>query len=112
MEFGSRSAAWRWAIAALAVVALIVVGSVIYWLADGQGGTADDFRQRVADSGLSVVWSNSGPRGGSGSVETNCGPVDVTVDEIDGELWIQWAGHRELATPETMGALLSCAGSG
>lgn len=66
MEFGSRHPAWRGAIVASAIVALVVVGSLIYWMADGQGGTADDFRQRVTDSELSVVWSNSGPRGGYG----------------------------------------------
>jgi hypothetical protein len=112
MEFGTRHRIWRGAIAAFAIAALIVVGSLIYWLADGRGGTSDDFRQRVADSGLSVVWSNSGPRGGSGSVETSCGPVAVTVDEIDDELWIRWAGHHGLATPETIAALLSCADGG
>jgi hypothetical protein len=93
---------------AVAIVALMVVGSLIYWMADGQGGTPDDFRQRVSETGLNVGWSNSGPRGGSGSVDTSCGPVDVAIDEIDGELWIRWAENREVATPETIDALLSC----
>jgi hypothetical protein len=87
---------------------LIVVGSVIYWLADGRAGTPDDLRQRVNDAGLDVGWSNSGPRGGSGRVETTCGPVDVTIDEIDEELWIRWADNREVLTPGAIDALLSC----
>ena len=93
---------------AVAFVALIVAGSALYWLADGRGGTPDDFRERVSESGLNVDWSNSGPRGGSGSVDTSCGPVDVTLDEIDDELWIRWANTREVVTPETIDALLSC----
>jgi hypothetical protein len=92
----------------VAIVALIVVGSMVYWLADGRVGTPDDFRQRVSDAGLNVDWSNSGPRGGSGSVDTSCGPVDVGIDEIDGELWIRWLGNREVVTPDTIDALRSC----
>jgi hypothetical protein len=92
----------------VAIVALIVVGSMVYWLADGRVGTPDDFRQRVSDAGLNVDWSNSGPRGGSGSVDTSCGPVDVAIDEIDGELWIRWSDNREVVTPETIDALRSC----
>ena len=95
---------WRVAIVAL----LIVVGSIVYWLADDRVGTPDDFRQQVSDTGLDVDWSNSGPRGGSGSVDTSCGSVDVTIDEIDGELWIRWSDNREVVTPETIDALLSC----
>jgi hypothetical protein len=87
---------------------IIVVGSIVYWLADGRVGTPDDFRQRVRDTGLSVEWSNSGPRGGSGSVDTSCGPVDVTIDEIDGQLWIRWSDNREVVTPETIDALRTC----
>ncbi len=92
----------------VAVVALIVAGSVIYWYADGRGGTPDDFRQRVSDTGLNVDWSNSGPRGGTGSVDASCGSTDVTIDATDSELWIRWADNREIVTPETIDALLSC----
>jgi hypothetical protein len=95
-------------VAAVAIVTLIVVGSIVYWLADGRVGTPDDFRQRVSDAGLNVEWSNSGPSGGSGSVDTSCGPVDVTIDEIDGELWIRWSDNREVVTSETIDALRSC----
>ncbi len=93
---------------AVAIVAVLVAGSLIYWLADGRGGTPDDFRRRVSEVGLNVDWSNSGPRGGSGSVDTSCGPVDVTVDLIDDALWIRWAESREVATPGTIDALMSC----
>jgi hypothetical protein len=93
---------------AVAIVALIVVGSIVYWRADDGVGTPDDFRQRVSDAGLNVDWSNSGPRGGSGSIDTTCGPVDVTIDEIEGELWIRWSDNREVVTPETTEALRSC----
>jgi hypothetical protein len=62
----------------------------------------------VADVGLTVDWSNSGPRAGAGSVETSCGPVDVEIDEIDGVLWIRWEENREVATHDAIQALLSC----
>ncbi len=93
---------------AAALVAVIVAGSAIYWLADGRPGSPGDFRDRVSESGLEVEWANSGPRGGTGSVATDCGSVEVTVDEIDGDLWIAWAGHRELATADTIEAITSC----
>lgn len=93
---------------AVAVGALIITGSLVYWIADGRVGTPEAFRQRVNDVELEVGWFSSGPRGGVGSVETSCGPVEVTIDEIDDVLWIRWAGNRETATPETIEALLSC----
>jgi hypothetical protein len=93
---------------AAVVVSVIVAGTLIYWLADGRPGTAGDFRERVSRSGLEVDWSNSGPRGGSGSVDTDCGRVAVTVDEIDGEFWVRWAERRELATADTIDAITSC----
>lgn len=107
MESGSRHPIGLGVIVAVAIAAL-VLGSVIYWLADGRGGTPDNLRQRVSDTGLNVDWSNSGPRGGSGLVDTSCGPVDVAIDLIDDELWIRWADNREVATQETIDALLSC----
>jgi len=91
-----------------AIVALIVVGSMGYWLVDGGVGTPDDFRQRVDEAGVNVDWSTSGPRGGSGSLDTSCGPVEVAIDEIDGQLWIRWTDNREVVTPETIDALRSC----
>ena len=108
MESDARHPVATGFVVAVAIVVLIVVGSIVYWLADDGVGTPDDFRQRVSDAGLDVEWSNSGPRSGDGSVETTCGPVDVTVDDIDGELWIRWSDNREAATPETVDALLSC----
>jgi hypothetical protein len=110
MDLESRHPIRSGVLVAVAIVALIVVGSIVYWLADDGVGTPDDFRQRVIEAGLNVDWSNSGPRGGSGSVDTTCGPVDVTIDEIDGELWIRWSDNREVVTPETIDALLSCNG--
>jgi len=104
----SVSPVGRGLLVAVLIVVLMVVGSTIYWLADGQVGTPEDFRQRVRDTGANVEWSNSGPRGGSGLVDTSCGPVEVTIDDVDGELWIRWAENREVATPEAIDALLSC----
>jgi hypothetical protein len=105
---GSRHPIRLGALLAVAVVALVVVGSLVYWLADGGGGTPADFRQRVSAAGLIVGWSNSGPRGGAGVVDTSCGPVDVEIDEIDDVLWIRWEDNREVATPETIDDLMSC----
>jgi hypothetical protein len=99
----------RWALLVAAVIlAVAVVGSLLYWLADGRPGTADDFRERVSRTGLNVAWSSAGPRGGSGLVDTRCGPVDVAIDEIDGQLWMRWAANRELLTNRTIEDLLSC----
>jgi len=98
----------RGLLVAAAVVGVIVAGSALYWWADGRPGTAGDFRERVNQSGLEVEWSTSGPRGGTGTVDADCGPIEVTVDEIDGALWIRWADHRELATSDTIDALTSC----
>ena len=108
MGVGSRHPIWWGSLLAVAIVALIVVGSLVYWVADGRGGTPGDFRERVSDTGLNVDWSNSGPRGGSGVVDTSCGPVDLEINEIDDVLWISWEENREIATPETIDALLSC----
>jgi hypothetical protein len=52
---------------------------------------------------------NSGPRGGSGVVDTACGSVDVTINDVDDQLWIRWGDQNQPATLETIGALLSCA---
>ncbi|MDP9493925.1 MAG: hypothetical protein M3P87_01685 [Actinomycetota bacterium] len=108
MESATRRPIGRGLLVGVVIVALIVLGSTIYWLADGRVGTPDDFRQRVSDTGLIVEWANSGPRGGTGSVDTSCGPVEVTINEIDDELWIQWAENNEVATPEAIDAVLSC----
>ena len=108
MGSGSRHPIWWGSLLAVAIVALIVVGSLVYWVADGRGGTPGDFRERVSDTGLDVDWSNAGPRGGSGVVDTSCGPVDVDIDEIDDVLWIRWEDKRDVATPATIDALLSC----
>jgi len=109
MRSNARDTVRRGALAVVAVVALLIVGSFIYWLGEGQPGTPDDLRRRVADAGLSVEWSNSGPRGGSGVVDTTCGPVDVTISELDDQLWIRWTDQQALLSDEVVDALLSCA---
>ena len=95
-------------LALVAFAVLVVAGSSVYWLAEGRPPTPDDFRRRVADAGLRVDWSNSGPRGGSGVVDTACGPVDVTITDMDDQLWIRWADRQAPATRETVDALVSC----
>ena len=100
---------WQGAVvAAVLVAAVLVAGSAVYWYGEGQPGTPGQFRDRVSATGLVVDWHNNGPRGGDGSVATDCGPVDVAVDEIDGELWIRWAESRERITPASIGALVHC----
>lgn len=109
MKPGTRNSVARTAVALVAAVALLLSGSLIYWVAEGRPGTPDDFRQRVSDAGLNVAWSNSGPRGGSGVVDTSCGSVDVSVSDIDDQLWLRWAERNEPATREAIDALLTCA---
>lgn len=95
------------AIGALLVVLLI--GSFLYWQADGSVGTPEDFRRRVAASGLEVDWSNSGPRGGDGLATTQCGQVGVTVAEIDGVLWLTVSGLRRPLTGSVVESAEACA---
>jgi hypothetical protein len=109
MRTGTRNSIGKGVVAVVAIVALLVFGSFAYWLSEDQPGTPDDFRRRVAEAGLSVAWLNSGPRGGSGVVDTACGSVDVTINDVDDQLWISWEDQNEPATLETIGALLSCA---
>jgi hypothetical protein len=109
MRSSTGDAARKGTLAAVVVVALLILGSLIYWLGEGQPGSPEDFRQRVAEAGLSVTWSNSGPRGGSGVVDTACGAADVTVNDIDDQLWIRWGDRQALLSRETLDALLSCA---
>ncbi|MBK5268642.1 MAG: hypothetical protein JJE47_14540 [Acidimicrobiia bacterium] len=92
----------------LTVVLVIFGGSVVYWLADGAVGTPEEFRDRVASIGLEVDWVSVGPRAGDGRVETDCGTVSVTVNEIDGDLWLTANGERHQITSSTVDDLLSC----
>jgi hypothetical protein len=55
-----------------------------------------------------VRWSNSGPLGGSGVVDTSCGPVEVTVDEVDDVFWMRWSENRATLSRQTIDDLLSC----
>jgi hypothetical protein len=109
MESGSRR---PWFVSGLlgtaAVVTVLGLGSWLYWSADGGVGTPEDFRNQVSATGLQIAWSNSGPSGGSGLVDTSCGSIEVSVDDIDGELWIRWSDNRERVTAEVVNAVLSC----
>ena len=91
-----------------AVAAIVVIGSFAYWRAEGSPGTAAQFRERVADAGLDVDWDNSGPRGGDGSVSTDCGVVDVTISELDGELWLIAPIGNERLAADSFRALIAC----
>jgi len=109
MESGSRRGWVGWSLlAAGAVMALLVIGSWAYWRADGSAGTPEEFRNQVAATGLEVAWSNPGPRGGSGLVDTSCGPIEVSIDDINGEVWIRWSDNREPITAEVVDAVLVC----
>jgi hypothetical protein len=108
MRSETRHLALKTLIIATAILALLLLGSFAYWHGEGQPGTPNDFRDRVADAGLDVAWSNSGPRGGTGVVDTTCGPVEVTIDELDGQLWIRLTGEHEVLTTDVVDALLSC----
>ncbi len=94
--------------AAVAVAALLVLGSWLYWVADGSPGTPDEFRDRVADTGLVVEWSNNGHSGGDGVVTRDCGPQSVSVQEMDDALWLLWSEHREELTETSAQAFQTC----
>jgi hypothetical protein len=97
--------------AILAVPAVIGVGSYVYWRADGSVGTPQNFTDRVAEAGLDVEWSNAGPRAGDGVVRTDCGPVEVTVNDLDGALWLTTPDQQRRLTASTIEELISCADS-
>lgn len=94
----------------LAIVLVVFGGSVIYWLADGAVGTPVEFQDRVASIGLEVNWINVGPRAGDGSVDTECGKVPVTLNEINGDLWLTTTGDRRQITTTVIDELMSCQG--
>jgi hypothetical protein len=100
---------WRRLIVVLAaVIAVTMIGSYAYWRDEGSAGTPAQFRERVAEAGLVVDWENNGPRGGDGSVSTDCGPVDITISDLDGELWLIAPIGNERLAADSFRALIAC----
>ena len=106
------SKAGRLALVAVGVVLgsllLIVLGSFLYWWADGGVGTPEEFQNRVQAQGLNVAWTNAGPRAGSGVVQTDCGPVAVTINDLDGDLWIGTGAEAEPLNQDSVQDLIAC----
>lgn len=94
--------------AILAVSAIVVIGSYVYWRGEGSPGTSEQFRDRVADTGLEVDWENNGARGGDGWVDTDCGRVDITISELDGELWFIEPDGNQRVSVESIDELIAC----
>lgn len=94
------------------VVMVLAVGSLLYWVGEGRPRSPAAFRELVASSGLVVEWSNNGPRGGDGVVATDCGEKAVSVNELDGELWVQWGDQRAPILPAVIDAIVRCDGPG
>ena len=90
------------------VVVVLAVGSVLYWVGEGRPRSPAAFRELVATSGLIVEWSNNGPRGGDGVVATDCGERVVSVNELDGDLWVQWGDQRVPVTPAVIDGIVRC----
>ncbi|NNE73580.1 MAG: hypothetical protein HKN26_07955 [Acidimicrobiales bacterium] len=99
-------------IAAAVLAVLWLAGSFAYWVAEGRPGSPAEFRERVADTGLLVEWSNTGGRGGNGVVQTECGPVAIMISVFsdEDELWIVEPFREEIAD-DTIATLLACAWS-
>ncbi len=97
---------------AAGVVAIVVVGlavgSLLYWVGEGRPRSPEAFRELVAASGLEVEWSNNGSRGGDGVVATDCGERAVSVNELDGALWVQWGDQRFPITPAVIDKIVRC----
>ena len=93
-----------------AVLTALVIGSFLYWQAEGSSGTPEDFRLRVAATGLEVSWANVGPRGGAGVVRRSCGPVEVSVNEIDDALWVTVGDGRRRLSAAAVGSIETCPG--
>lgn len=94
-------------VVAIAVVVL-AVGSLLYWVGEDRPRSPAAFRELVAASGLVVEWSNNGPRGGDGVVATDCGERMVSVNELDGELWVQRGDQRALVMPAVIDEIVRC----
>ena len=96
-------------IAAAVLAVLWLAGSFAYWVAEGRPESPAEFRERVANTGLLVEWSNNGGRGGNGVVQTECGPVDVMISLFtdQDELWIVEPFREEIAD-DTITTLLAC----
>ncbi len=92
----------------LAIVLVIFVGSLLYWIGEGRPGTPGDFRREVAESGLTVAWSNNGSRAGSGTVETTCGQIGVEISRTDEGIWLRWEENGEILAPSSIGMLIAC----
>ncbi len=103
---------FRRTLLALGVVAIAVivlaVGSLLYWVGEGRPRSPEAFRELVASTGLVVEWSNNGPRGGDGVVATDCGERAVSVNELDGELWVQWLDQRAPIMPAVIDEIVRC----
>ena len=96
------------AIALAAVAAAVLLGSWIYWAGEG-GGSPAEFRERVNDTGLTVAWDNNGPRGGDGIVDTECGPIEVSVQLwADDLLTVRWNNRSVTLTPDNAAAFVRC----
>ena len=98
----------KWFLIAAGVVALWAAGSWAYWVGSGSPGTPAEFRRDVADTGLVVVWVANGPTGGTGVVETSCGPADVEINDFDDALRIRWDGNDEAVTADVIEKLTAC----
>lgn len=93
----------------LGLLLLLAAGNYAYWVGEGRPGTADEFRNRVADAGLEVKWLNNGPTAGDGTAVNACDdPVLVTVNDLDGELWVTSDLGREPLTSEAIDRIVAC----
>ena len=111
MRTASRRTLLAAGVVAIAVMVL-AVGSLLYWVGEGRPRSPAAFRELVASSGLVVEWSNNGPRGGDGVVATDCGEEAVSVNELDGELWVQWGDQRAPILPAVIDEIVRCDGPG
>lgn len=91
-------------------VAILAVGTLLYWVVDGRPRSPAAFRELIAESGLVVEWSNNGPRGGNGIVATDCGEQEVSINELGGEFWVEWENQRAPITPGVVDQILRCDG--
>lgn len=88
---------------------LLVAANYAYWVGEGRPGTPEEFRDRVDDAGLDVIWLNNGSSGGDGTAVNECGdPVRVTINDLGGELWVTSDLGREPLTPEAVDRILQC----
>jgi len=71
-------------------------------------GSDSTLPKRTAEADQAKDSVSNGSRGGDGVVATDCGERAVSVNELDGELWVQWGDQRSSIMPAVIDEIVRC----